>query len=429
MIKPSSQTPTHKKTHQLSFFDKLVSPVYIPLLFFYRQEPFHPNSTTDIPDKTHVLKTSLSSVLTKYYPLAGTIATDSLTVDCNDRGVLFLQARMSTKLSEFLEAPTDEAIREFFPDDLCYKDTTLSSPLTVQVTEFDCGGLALALCWSHMIVDMSSLCSFVNCWAALAVGRTEILDTPLEFVFGTLYPPVNLQEPMVIASPPMKCITKRLVFSGTSIAKLKSMVSNKVNNPTRVEVVLALLYGSAVSAARACSVRALKPTILSQAVNLRGRLASQAQSATSVGNFVSAFSMAPTSLDFDPNHLPQLVELMRKTKTEYFESCAMEFGGREEFCKFIAETFKEVRGVGEGMDVYIASSWCGYPLYDSDFGFGKPVWMTSAGSVVKDVIVLMDSRNRDGIEALVCLEEHEMAAFERDPRVLDFAEINPNPIP
>ncbi|CAN0896362.1 Stemmadenine O-acetyltransferase [Linum grandiflorum] len=96
MIKPSSQTPTHLKTHKLSLFDQFASPIYVPILFFYpRQEPVHHNNT--------ILKTSLSSALTKFYPLAGTIRGEE--VDCNDKGVVFLQARIDLKLVEMLEVP------------------------------------------------------------------------------------------------------------------------------------------------------------------------------------------------------------------------------------------------------------------------------------------------------------------------------------
>lgn len=49
------------------------------------------------------LKSSLSNVLTKYYPLAGRIKNNY--VDCNDEGVVFSEAKVSCHLSEIVNEP------------------------------------------------------------------------------------------------------------------------------------------------------------------------------------------------------------------------------------------------------------------------------------------------------------------------------------
>ena len=41
------------------------------------------------------------------------------------------------------------------------------------------------------------------------------------------------------------------------------------------------------------------------------------------------------------------------------------------------------------------------------------------------VIVMMDTRNGDGIEVFVDLEDEDMAVFERDAELLGYASFNP----
>lgn len=67
------------------------------------------------------------------------------------------------------------------------------------------------------------------------------------------------------------------------------------------------------------------------------------------------------------------------------------------------------------MKVLRFSSWCGLPIYEADFGWGKPSWVSSASFPRKDTIFLMDSRWNGGIDAWLNMNEQDMAEFEQDP--------------
>ncbi|CAN1340224.1 Stemmadenine O-acetyltransferase [Linum perenne] len=420
MIKPSSPTQNHNKIHKLSFFDQLTPMIYVPILFFYlHPHPNHPNNSI-----TNILKKSLSLALTKYYPLAGRIIMDSLTVDCNDEGVVFLQARMSSELSEVLEHPVDETLKLLFPDGLCYKDTTLSSPLTIQVTEFDCGGMALAICVSHKILDMSSICSFVNKWASLASNSERDVTNP-EFKFADLYPPIDLPVTKSVSFSKVKCVCKRFVFNGSNVVKLKRIAEQRIENPTRVEVVSALLHSCVISASSTTATR----IELHQAVNLRSRVVPPLPTCY-IGNMASTFVTLPPQNNEDQEYkeLVVFIEGIREAKNSYFKSCAAKCGGKE-VRSFVIDTTKGFREEGEEeekVDLLACTSWCGFPFYEPDFGWGKPVWVTPSACEVKGLITMMDTRNGDGVEAYVCLEEQEMDAFIADEKLMSFCRINPN---
>ncbi|CAL1375869.1 unnamed protein product [Linum trigynum] len=439
MVRPSTATPDCHRIHSLSFFDQLAPPIYGPLLYFYLNHESHRYSVADIAEnKIRALKVSLSEALSTYYPLAGRMGDDPLTVHCNDEGVIFLQARMNTELPAILNHPDaglrDEARKLLFPDDLCYKSTSLSSPLVVQVTSFECGGMALGICVSHKVLDMSSFCSFINYWAATAstLGHNIKLqpDHRLEFTLATLYPPVDLPVTKTVEPPKVRNVVNRFVFDASKIAKLKAIVGSKIENPTRVELALALLCSCAISAAtdnsssKGGGASQLRSALLIQAVNLRRRLMSPLPPARSTGNLSSVFAMSiAEGMEKD---LVLLVSMIRRVKTEYFNSCAVESVGNQ-FRSFIIKTTAEFRksSTEEAAKVYPCSSWCGFPIYEADFGWGKPVWVTAADFVLTDVIILLDTRDGLGIEAVVSLEEHEMAALERDQKLLAFARINP----
>nr|GFB64762.1 acylsugar acyltransferase 3-like [Tanacetum cinerariifolium] len=109
IMKPSSPTPSHLKTYNLSMFDQLAPDAYVPLVIFY---PNYSNIDLNSRLKLLDMKKSLSQTLTQYYPFA------------------------------------------------------------VQVNQFACGGIAVAVSLSHKIADGSSLCNFFNDWAVMTRLRS-----------------------------------------------------------------------------------------------------------------------------------------------------------------------------------------------------------------------------------------------------------------
>ncbi|KAL4279355.1 hypothetical protein GQ457_03G004320 [Hibiscus cannabinus] len=70
-------------------------------------------------------------------------------------------------------------------------------------------------------------------------------------------------------------------------------------------------------------------------------------------------------------------------------------------------------------DICLLTSWCRFPYYEADFGWGKPVWIASAHKAT-EMVLLLDTAGSDdvGIEAWVTLEPDNMARFEQDPDIL-----------
>lgn len=64
------------------------------------------------------------------------------------------------------------------------------------------------------------------------------------------------------------------------------------------------------------------------------------------------------------------------------------------------------------------TSLCRFPLYDADFGWGKPTWVGSPALTFKNLVVFVDATMGGGIEAYVSLKVEDMAKFEADKEML-----------
>ena len=169
IIKPSSPTPTHLCHYQLSFFDQIMPPMYISSISFYEKNDAYSKFSINSAAKSSALKQSLSNILKHYYPLAGRLKDNNLSVDCNDEGVLYREAEVKCQLSDIVAEPNPIEMKKFL---LCDNDGTHHLPFAVQVNHFTCGGIAIGACISHKIADGSSFINFMKDWAATARCET-----------------------------------------------------------------------------------------------------------------------------------------------------------------------------------------------------------------------------------------------------------------
>ncbi|KAE8008831.1 hypothetical protein FH972_005304 [Carpinus fangiana] len=123
-----------------------------------------PRRDTDSPlphaQRSQRLKASLSETLTLFYPLAGKIK-DDVSIDCNDDGVDFFEARVYCRLSDVLKQPEQKMVRRFLPQEIQSRQRT-GNLVVVQATLFECGGMALGVGISHRLADASTTSMFIH---------------------------------------------------------------------------------------------------------------------------------------------------------------------------------------------------------------------------------------------------------------------------
>lgn len=174
IILPSSPTPPPLRNLKLSLLDQISPSNYTPIIFFYAavEDP-----GADRFSGSRQLKKSLSEILTLFYPFAGTLSTEGYSVDCNDKGVEYSEARVDCKLLEVVESPDFKVLHRLLPFEpyanLAEPEIGRDVILAVRLNLFDCGGVAIALCVTHKLVDGLSATVFVREWAAINRGDSD----------------------------------------------------------------------------------------------------------------------------------------------------------------------------------------------------------------------------------------------------------------
>ncbi|KAL5835352.1 hypothetical protein ACOSQ4_014849 [Xanthoceras sorbifolium] len=225
---------------------------------------------------------------------------------------------------------------------------------------------------------------------------------------------------------------KRFVFTGSKIAALKEKYAGRnacIENkpPTRVEVLSSFIW-TRFAASTEMHKGPEKLYMWINPVNIRKRMDPPLHN-DSFGN-LGAPSMCVISSEDDTgdscygltNKLRGAIskinkDFLRRLKDGIFEHSIME------------ENTKAKRTDGEELSNFYCSSFCRFPTYEADFGWGRPTWVAINGSLpYKNLIVLIDTKCGDGIEVWVQLTEEDMAKFEADQELLNYAFPTFNPL-
>ncbi|KAG4959116.1 hypothetical protein JHK87_035749 [Glycine soja] len=156
----------------LSEWDQRGKVTHVPIIYFYRTPS--QNSLTQHNNAINIAsnsKDSLSRALVPFYPLAGRlhwINNGRLELDCNAMGIQFISSTLEDNLGDF--SPSSEY--NYLVPTADYTLPIHDLPLVlVQLTRFKCGGVSIAITFSHAVVDGPSALHFMCEWARLASGE------------------------------------------------------------------------------------------------------------------------------------------------------------------------------------------------------------------------------------------------------------------
>ncbi|KAJ4798880.1 HXXXD-type acyl-transferase family protein [Rhynchospora pubera] len=407
-IKPSQPTTNSFPSIPLSLLDQLAPPIYTHILFFY---------STYLPEIPEKLKSSLSRSLNYFYPFAGRIreiGKGKLHVECNGEGAEFVEAQVTGATTESIRhGPVVEIFNELLPIKKSLFDFRESGPLlAVQINVLDGGGFILGVSISHFIADGASLSMFLNWWSRTASGFAENLSpAPLlpRFDCDAVFPPeemphITIHKRSSEDSGSNQDVAMRCFSINSKAMETLKQVGGTTTQSTRVEAVSALIWRCIKR------VQARNRLSISHCVNFRKRMA-PVLSNESIGNMW--INVEIPDLGIETESTGGIEQSIRRAVQ----------GVDENFVRMKAQEMwdvregKEQRAKGiEGVETveWIFTSWCRMGWYDCDFGFEAPDWVACGITAMKNVCMLIDAKDGQGMEVWLWMAMEEMERIESD---------------
>lgn len=424
LVKPSTPTSSTHRNYNISFFDEQMPNINTRLILYY--------STSQKDNISNHLETSLANALTDFYPLAGRYMCHTSLIDCSDQGALYVQAKANFQLSEFLGLNWEwksSMLDDLFPCGIGEAGEVDDPTLSVKVTTFECGGVAIGMCFSHKFADMSTICTFINNWATRSQGVDNELElrkySPI-FSVADHFPErgrVDLSPSMPRSSIGMNFSMRVFTFKGNTISQIREKLTfkdDKKHRPSKVQIVVALIWKALVGIGKANNQQP-EISCVSQLVNLRGRVVPKLPD-NSCGNFISFAHAQLEAREEDETDLEGFVNLLYESIKKLDNDYDKVVKPSEEVYEVLTKPFLEYyhRRIKNDVNLCVFTSWCKFSFYQADFGWGKPVWKSTKFSSQTGVI-MMDDQEGDGVEAWVSLDEERMFKLAQDANIKAYA--------
>ncbi|CAL0301493.1 unnamed protein product [Lupinus luteus] len=376
-----------------------------------------------------LLTNSLSRALSIFPPLAGRFVTDSegyIFITSNDAGVDFIHATAFELSVTDLLSPIDvpHYFKELFPNHWKINyDAHFSPIMSVQVTEL-ADGVFVGCAVSHAAVDGTSLWNFFNTFAEVTRGVRNVSRGPdfrrenilvsnavLQLPEGEIKVTFNYEEPL----------RERIFsFSYDSIQKLKARVNQRslsendsgycVFEISSFQCLCALVWRAVT---RARKLPETKTTTFRMAVNIRHRIEPKL-SDSYFGNAIQGIASRAVVGDVLLKDLRWCSEqLNNNVKAHDNATIQRELEDWERDPKCFA------LGNKDGATIQMGSS-PRFPMYENDFGWGKPVAVRSGGANKFDgKMSAFPGREGGGaVDLEVVLAPETMSGIENDPEFL-----------
>ncbi|PIN24890.1 Shikimate O-hydroxycinnamoyltransferase [Handroanthus impetiginosus] len=445
----------------------MISCHYIQKGVLFTKPPF------PIPNLISLLKQSLSRTLTHFPPLAGRLTTDAdgyVYITCNDAGADFIQSNGSHIQVRDLLGSDDGNVPELFKgcfafDGMVSYQGHFGALLAVQVTEL-ADGVFIGCAVNHAVTDGTSFWNFFNTFAELSRGATRISRTPDFSRDSVLISPAVLKLPAggpnVTFSGDAPVRERIFRFTRESILKLKAKVNNNDNggidtiaelmgkhsndtlkfpdgkltplswlkkvisretnltNSTAeissFQSLCALLWRGIT---RARKLPASKTTTFRMAVNCRHRLEPKLDPLY-FGNAIQSIPTYALAGDVLSKDLLWCAEQLNKNVMAHDNATVR---------KYVEAWERDPRcfplGNVDGAMITMGSS-PRFPMYDNNFGWGRPVAVRSGRANKFDgkISAFPGQEGGGSVDLEVILAPETMAGLETDPEFMQYVSNN-----
>ncbi|XP_022156263.1 spermidine hydroxycinnamoyl transferase-like [Momordica charantia] len=431
--------PTPHRTLTLSESDQAMLEGYIFIIYVYKKA-FDIDASSLTIDS---MRNSLSQILVPYYPLAGRlrwIDGGRLEIDCCGAGVQLSEAEASAdaKFDDYGDFEPSDATRQLVPKP-DYRAPIEDQPLVlVQVTRFSCGGVVIGIAVSHFVVDGISVITFINSWASIARGEKTVesiipkwpnherdflrpvLD-PLHFHHQEYEsPPLLIGHSCVEEERNKQTTVALLKLTKHQHEKLKKIAnegSSMLRPYTRFEAVGGHIWACACKARNSTTTcESDQPTAALITASIRQRIRPPPPEGF-CGN-ATLLTVTPICKfgDLIKNPLSYAAGKIRegtwKLTDEYIKSAISFLASRE--IEWIKEWYRTKATPFWGNPNLDLGCWTLMPLYDADFGWGRPSYVGPIPLVVDDGwSIIMTGPDDGSLAVVICLQTKHMDEFKK----------------
>ncbi|PWA66964.1 hydroxycinnamoyl-CoA shikimate/quinate hydroxycinnamoyl transferase [Artemisia annua] len=419
MVRPMEETPKIKLWN--SNLDLLVSEYHTQTVYFYES----PRAATNFFD-IQVMKDALSRVLVPFYPVAGRFNKDQdgrIEIDCQGQGVLFVEAESDCVIDEFGDfAPRMEFLKLIPTVD--YSLGIESYPLLVlQVTCFKCGGASLGVGMHHRLADGLSAMHFIKSWSEMASGldltippyidRTLLRsrDPPKPIFEHTEFQPVPQMKSPSLISPldeTVTCSIFKFARDQLNVLKEKSKEDGNAINFSSYEILAGHIWRSV------CKARGLpdnQDTELYIPTDGRSRLQPPLPPGY-FGNVIFMTTPIAKSGELQSNTTwyaaSKIHDAIAQRNNDYLKSAI-------DYLEVQPDLDAMFRGLQKlECPNLMINNWTRLPVYDADFGWGRPMFMAPAFLPIDGFSLVLPTSINDGNMLIVTsLQAQHMKLFRK----------------
>ncbi|WJX31788.1 shikimate O-hydroxycinnamoyltransferase [Trifolium repens] len=422
---PEESTPQGRLW--LSDIDQVVRLRHSPTLYVYK-----PKQNTEKAIET--LKNSLSKILVHYYPIAGRVCYTEgarLEVDLNAKGAILLEAETTNTIHDYGDFSPSDSTKELLPI-IDYNQPIEEIPIfIVQLTRFQNNeGLAIGIAFNHLLCDGLGAIKFITSWAKVARGETleanelPFLDrtllkfshTPSEphFEHFELKPlPLILGRNDTSEERKKKTSATMLKLSSEQVDKLKKkaneddvlVMKKKGSRPySRYEAIGAHIWRSA---SKARELDENQESVVRFNADIRTRLVpplpmnyfGNALTQTATKGYIGEITSKP--LGYVAQKIREATELVSDEFIRSQIDVIRSFENLDDARKLFLNSEGEIAPYF-GNPNFQLTSWMSMPIYEADFGWGKPFYVGLAYVSPHDRALILLSPDGDG-SVLVCL--------------------------
>ncbi|KAK3120499.1 hypothetical protein QOZ80_9AG0688710 [Eleusine coracana subsp. coracana] len=414
VVKPAygaCSPPTETKSIPLSVFDTVTYNNHVSGIYYFHP-PVLPNA-----------EMGLAEAMAVYREWAGRLGTDvngNRAILLNDAGAWFVEAIADVALSSIdpLE-PLPELLS------LCPSGNNREELMLVQVTLFTCGSFTVGTTAHHVVADGLGRCSFMLAWgeAARGIAIDPVLLHDRVSVFAPRNPPRVQFEHRGVEFKPRNEVSNiktsesngnvavhTVHFTPEMVSKLKSRASVGAPRPySSLQCVTAHLW-RCITKARGLDRDKL--TKVKIAVNGRPRMRNPRVPEDYAGNVVLWAQPTTRAGELLGKPLQCTVELISRAVSRmddsYFRS----------FIDFATSEAMEKEGLVPtetlvGCPDIFVSNLKGIPMFDLDFGTGRPFLFTRSHPPWEGYVFIMPPLCNDGsMDVQVTLFSHAMNIFK-----------------